>query len=48
MNGEYDVKDPTLKKYEDLAKDLAQSFNELQIDKIPRSLNSRADSLSKA
>lgn len=40
MNGKYEVKNATLKKYVDMAKNLAQSFDKLEIVKIPRSLNS--------
>lgn len=47
MNREYDVRDPTLKKYVESAKELARSFEQLQIKKLPRTLNFEVDLLSK-
>lgn len=34
LNGESDVRDPTLKQYVELAKDLARCFEQFQIKKI--------------
>lgn len=52
MNEEYDVweltKELTLTRYVELVKELAQSSEQLQIEKIPRSMNSKVDQLSKA
>lgn len=48
MNGEYDIRDPMLKKYMNIVKELAWIFEQLEIEKIPQSLNSEADLLSKA
>lgn len=35
MNREFKVRDPTLKKYVEMAKDLARSFEQLQMEKVP-------------
>lgn len=48
MNDEYDVKDLTLKKYMLMAKTLTQSFDQLKIEKIPSTQNTKPYSLLKA
>ena len=44
---EYEVKDPTLKAYSGLVKQLWQNFSQIQLTQIPREENSRADELSR-
>ena len=44
--GEYEVKDPSLKAYNRLVKQLWQKFSQIQITQIPREENSKADELS--
>lgn len=48
MNDECNVRDSTLKKYVELAKELARSFKQLHIENISRSMNTEVDSFSKA
>ena len=48
MNGEYRVKDPTLKVLFGQAKDLMKNFDAVSISHVPRERNSRADRLCNA
>ena len=45
--GEYEVKDPSLKAYNRLVKQLWQKFSQIQITQIPREENSKANELSR-
>ena len=47
VSGEYEVKDPSLKAYNRLVKQLWQKFSQIQVTQIPREENSRADELSR-
>ena len=46
ISREYEVKDPTLKAYNGLVKQLWQKFSQIQLTQIPREENSKADELS--
>ena len=45
--GEYEVKDPTLKVYNGLIKQLWQKFSQIQLIQISREENAKADELSR-
>ena len=45
--GEYEVKDPSLKAYNKLVKQLWQKFSQIQITQIPHEENSKVDELSR-
>ena len=45
VSREYEVKDPSLKAYNRLVKQLWQQFSQIQITQIPREKNSKADEL---
>ena len=47
VSGEYEIRDPSLKKYYDLVQQLWAGFESAQIIQIPREYNSRADNLSR-
>ena len=47
VSGEYEVKDPSLKAYNRLVKQLWQKFSQIQITQIPREENSKVDKLSR-
>ena len=47
VTGEYEVKDPVLKAYNGLVKQLWLKFPQIQLTQIPREKNSRADELSR-
>lgn len=48
MNNDYDVRDTTLKKYVDIAKNLSKAFEQLTVAKVSRALNVEVDALTKA
>ena len=47
VSKEYEVKDPLLKKYNGLVKQLWENFTKIQLVKIPWEENTKADELSK-
>jgi len=47
LNGEYQIKDPTLAQYYHMVMSLTEHFDTFQIQHVPRSDNTRADILSK-
>ena len=47
LNGEYQIKDPTLSQYYHMVMSLIEHFETFQIQHVPRSNNTRADILSK-
>ncbi|XP_071686246.1 uncharacterized protein [Rutidosis leptorrhynchoides] len=47
MNGTFEARDPTMQKYLRLAEEMANSFEFFSITQVPRSMNKKADALSK-
>ncbi|XP_071719611.1 uncharacterized protein [Rutidosis leptorrhynchoides] len=47
MNGTFEARDPTLQNYLALAEEMANKFERFSITQVPRSLNKKADTLSK-
>ncbi|XP_071700144.1 uncharacterized protein [Rutidosis leptorrhynchoides] len=47
LNGTFEARDPAMQKYLKLAEELANKFDSFSITQVPRSLNKKADSLSK-
>ncbi|XP_071687581.1 uncharacterized protein [Rutidosis leptorrhynchoides] len=47
MNGTFEARDPAMQKYLKLAEDMAKKFERFSITQVPRSMNKKADALSK-
>ncbi|XP_071698944.1 uncharacterized protein [Rutidosis leptorrhynchoides] len=47
VNGSFEARDPEMQKYLKLAEELANKFDSFSITQVPRSMNKKADALSK-
>ena len=47
VNGEYEAKEKSLKKYLELVRTITESFESFTLEQIPREENTKADALSK-
>ncbi|XP_071705274.1 uncharacterized protein [Rutidosis leptorrhynchoides] len=47
MNGTFEARDPAMQKYLKLAEEMANKFELFSITQVPRSMNKKADALSK-
>ncbi|XP_071729211.1 uncharacterized protein [Rutidosis leptorrhynchoides] len=47
MNGTFEARDPAMQNYLALAEEMANKFERFSITQVPRSLNKKADALSK-